>query len=153
MNIKNIIDDKNKVRSNSIKRGEFYLIKEYEYIDGKKGTYTDISAPIIFVLYSSIPKDIVHAVKISESNIRDIKKFFSKIFDTENEKIQIRGSSKKMYESVLQKMPKITNDSYRTYKLSGLGKIYKVNIDEEKLITKAKISEVKGKQRNEKNKK
>jgi hypothetical protein len=44
------IDDKNVVMPNQMVRAKFYIIKEYEYVDGKKGRYTEATAPIIFTL-------------------------------------------------------------------------------------------------------
>ena len=44
------IDGKNKITANQMVRSKFYLIKEYEYVDGTKGKYSESTAPIIFTL-------------------------------------------------------------------------------------------------------
>ena len=69
------IDDKNIVMPNQMVRAKFYLIKEYEYVDGTKGKYTEATAPIIFTLFVSRAKNIVHAVKVTDIRPDLIKKF------------------------------------------------------------------------------
>ena len=54
------IDEKNSVKPNQMVRAKFYQIKQYEYVDGTKGRYSDANAPIIFTLFVSKVKDIVH---------------------------------------------------------------------------------------------
>ena len=72
------IDDANKITPNQMVRGNFYIIKEYQYIDGHRGSYSASSAPIIYTLFVSKSKDIVHAIKVSNVNPQLIKKFFGK---------------------------------------------------------------------------
>ena len=64
-------------------RAKFYLIKEYEYVDGTKGRYTEATAPIIFTLFVSRAKNIVHAVKVTDIRPDLIKKFFGKFVNEE----------------------------------------------------------------------
>lgn len=127
------IDDKQKISSQKMVRAKFYLIKQYEYIDGTKGKYTETTAPIIYTLFVSKSKDIVHAVKVSNVNPELIKKFFGKFVNEDEEKLEMKGGAKKFYSSVVAKIPIITNDSYRTYKLSGLDDIIELNMDVNKL--------------------
>ena len=75
------IDDKNRVAPGQMSRAKFYLIKEYEYVDGTKGRYTETTAPIIYTLFVSKGKDIVHAVKVSNVNPELIKRFFGKFLN------------------------------------------------------------------------
>jgi hypothetical protein len=110
-------------------RAKFYLIKQYEYVDGTKGNYTETTAPIIYTLFVSKTKDVVHAVKVSNVNPELIKRFFGKFVNEETEKLQMKGGAKAFYEKVVMKVPIITNDAYRTYKLSGLGKIIELDMD------------------------
>ena len=42
----------------------------------------------------------------------------------------------KFYESVVSKVPVVSNDSYRTYKLSGLTKIIELTMDVNELKPK-----------------
>ena len=130
------IDDKNIVAPNKMTRGRFYLIKEYDYVDGTTGRFTETTAPIIYTLFVSQGKDIVHCVKVSNVNPNLIKKFFGKFVNEETEKLQMRGGAKKFYETVVAKVPIITNDAYRTYKLSGLQKVVELTMDVNEITPK-----------------
>ena len=123
------VDGKNQINPNQMVRAKFYLIKQYEYVDGTKGSFTETTAPIIYTLFVSKAKDIVHCVKVSNVNPELIKRFFGKFINEETEKLQMKGGAKAFYEKVVMKVPIITNDAYRTYKLSGLGKIIELDMD------------------------
>ena len=47
------IDDKNVVTGTKMTRGNFYLIKEYTYVDGTKGKFTETNGPIIYTLFQA----------------------------------------------------------------------------------------------------
>ena len=130
------IDDKNIVAPNKMTRGRFYPIKEYDYVDGTTGRFTETTAPIIYTLFVSQGKDIVHCVKVSNVNPNLIKKFFGKFVNEETEKLQMRGGAKKFYETVVAKVPIITNDAYRTYKISGLQKVVELTMDVNEITPK-----------------
>ena len=130
------IDDRNVVAPNKMTRGRFYLIKEYIYVDGVKGRFTETTAPIIYTLFVSQSKDILHCVKVSNVNPNLIKKFFGKFVNEETERLQMRGGAKKFYENVVAKVPIITNDAYRTYKLSGLQKVVELTMDVNEITPK-----------------
>ena len=132
------IDDANKITPNQMVRGNFYIIKEYQYIDGHRGSYSASNAPIIYTLFVSKSKDIVHAIKVSNVNPQLIKKFFGK-FVNEDVELNIKGGAKNFYEKIVSSIPIISNNSYRTYKLSGLGKITHINMDNTQLIPKNKL--------------
>ncbi len=132
------IDGKNKITPNQMVRSKFYLIKEYEYVDGTKGKYSESNAPIIFTLFVSKPKDVVHCVKVSNVKPELIRKFFGKFVNEETEQLQMKGGSKSFYEKVVSKVPVVTNESYRTYKLSGLGNIIELDMDVNELTPKTK---------------
>jgi hypothetical protein len=137
------IDSKNKTTPGQMARGKFYLIKEYEYVDGHKGKYSESNAPIIYTLFVSKNKNIVHAIKVSNVRPELIKKFFAKFTNDDHDELKIKGGSKKFYEKIVSSVPIISNDSYRTYKLSGLGSIISLDMDVEKLTppkTKARTS-------------
>jgi hypothetical protein len=130
------IDDKKYISSTKMVRAKFYLIKEYEYVDGTKGRFTETTAPIIYTLFVSKAKDIVHAVKVSNINPNLIKRFFGKFVNEDEEKLQMKGGAKKFYSSVVSKVPIITNEAYRTYKISGFGKVIELNMDVNELTPK-----------------
>ena len=127
------IDDKNTIASTQMVRAKFYLIKGYEYVDGTKGRYSETTAPIIYTLFVSKSKDIVHCIKVSNIRPDLIKRFFGKFVNEENESLEMKGGAKSFYQKVVSKVPIITNDAYRTYKLSGLSKIVELNMDVDKL--------------------
>ena len=136
---KEFINDKNAIKPEQMAKGKFYLIKQYEYIDGDKKNFSDTTSPIIFVLYVSKPKDIVHAVKVSNINPNVVKKLFGKLIDEKTEKIKLKGGPSQVYEKVVGKMPSISNDSYRTYKLSGIKKVVLLEMDVAGLVPKNKL--------------
>jgi hypothetical protein len=135
---RNFIDERNLVTPNRMTRGKFYLIKEYEYVDGVKGKFTETNAPIIYTLFVSVAKDIIHCVKVSNVNPNIIKKFFDKFINEETEKLQMKGGAKNIYANIVSKVPVITSDAYRTYKISGLTKVIELNMDINQLTPKNK---------------
>jgi hypothetical protein len=132
------IDDRNQITPNQMVRASFYLIKEYEYVDGTKGRFSETTAPIIYTLFVSKAKDIVHCVKVSNIRPELIKRFFGKFVNEETEQLQMKGGSKAFYQKVVSKVPIVTSEAYRTYKLSGLGKIIELNMDVDKLTPSTK---------------
>ena len=62
-----------------------------------------------------------------------IKRFFGKFINESTHLIEMRGGSKKFYESVVSKVPIVSNEAYRTYKLSGFSKVYELDMDVDKL--------------------
>ncbi|CAB4143320.1 hypothetical protein UFOVP449_158 [uncultured Caudovirales phage] len=134
---KKYIDDKNIIKPEKMLRGKFYLIKEYITVDGIKKKYTETTAPIIFVLFVSLAKNIVHAVKISNINPNVVRKFFGKFVNEETETIQMRGSSKQIYEKIISKQPTVTGEAYRTYNISGITKVIELTMDVNELTPKA----------------
>jgi hypothetical protein len=119
-------------------RGKFYLIKEYEYVDGVKGKFTETNAPIIYTLFVSVAKNIIHCVKVSNVNPNIIKKFFDKFINEETEKLQMKGGAKNIYANIVSKVPVITSEAYRTYKISGLTKVIELNMDINQITPKNK---------------
>lgn len=139
---KKYISDKNPSTAKNVIRGKFYLIKEYHRADGVKKKYSEANAPIIYVLYTSQSKDIIHAVKISNINPNIVKKFFGKFVNEETEKLEMRGNAKQIYSKIIGKIPAVTSEAYRTYNISGLRKIVELTMDVNELTPKS--VEVKG---------
>lgn len=121
-------------------RANFYQIKQYEYVDGTKGSYSDARAPIIYTLFVSKSKDIVHAIKVSNVNPLLIKKFFGKFVNEDTHEIEMKGGAKKYYKLAVSKVPFIKDGAYRTYKLSGFGRILKLDMDVDKLTPANKLA-------------
>ena len=130
------IDDKNVIMPHQMTRANFYLIKDYEYVDGTKGKYTLSTAPIIFTLFVSKSKDIVHAVKVSDIRPDLIRRFFGRFVNEETEKLEFEGSAKRLYQSIIKKVPIVRDDAYRTYKMSGFGRVLELNMDVNELTPK-----------------
>lgn len=122
----------------NIVRAKFYRLRRYKDVDGIEHTYSDIMAPIIFTLFVSRRQDIVHAVKISEIRPELIKRFFSKFVNVEDELIEIKGDSRAIYDKKIATSPMITNNGYRTYKLSGIKQAFELDMDETELTPKSK---------------
>jgi hypothetical protein len=132
------VDEKKVILGNKMTRGRFYLIKEYHYADGTKGRFTETTGGIIFTLYVSQAKDIVHCVKVSNVNPNTAKRFFGKLINEDTEQLQMRGSAKNIYNQILSKLPIITNAAYRTYKMSGLVKVLELTMDVNEITPKSK---------------
>ena len=132
------VDEKKAIAGNKMTRGRFYLIKEYKYVDGSKGSFTETNGPIIYTLYVSQAKDIIHCVKVSNVNPNLIKKFFGKFINEKTEKLQMRGNAKDIYSKIVSKVPVITNDAYRTYNISGLKKVLELTMDVNEITPKSK---------------
>ena len=66
-------------------------------------------------------------------------KIVTKFINEKTERLQFRGNAQDIYSKVVSKVPIITNDAYRTYKISGIKKVMKIDIDEEKIIPKATV--------------
>ncbi len=132
------IDDRNSITPNKMTRGNFYLIKEYTYADGTKEKYTETTAPIIFTLFVSASKDIIHCVKVSNVNPATIKRFFGKFINEKTERLQMKGASKDIYSKIVSKIPIITEDAYRTYNMTGINKVIKLTMDVNELTPKNK---------------
>jgi hypothetical protein len=119
--------------STNMVRAKFYRIRKYQDVDGTEHTYSDILAPIIFTLYVSKKKDIVHAVKVSEIKPEMIKKFFSKFVNSKTDLIEVKGDSRTVYSKKVVHTPVIMKNGYRTYKLSGIKQIFELDMDETQL--------------------
>jgi hypothetical protein len=132
------IDDKNIITPNKMTRGNFYIIKEYTYADGTKEKYTETTAPIIFTLFVSVAKDIIHCVKVSNVNPNAIKRFFGKFINEETEKLQMKGGAKNIYSNIVSKVPIVTEEAYRTYNITGIKKVVKLKMDVNELTPKNK---------------
>lgn len=132
------IDDRNQIAPGQMVRAKFYLIKQYDYVDGTKGRFSETTAPIVYTLFVSKAKDIVHCVKVSNVRPELIKRFFGKFVNEEKEALEMKGGAKAFYQKVVSKVPIVTNEAYRTYKLSGLSKIIELDMDVDKLTPSTK---------------
>jgi hypothetical protein len=132
------IDEKNIVQPNQMVRAKFYLIKQYEYVDGHKGKYNETTAPIIFTLYVSRALDVVHAIKVTNIRPDLIKKFFGEMVNKDTELLEIKGPSSLLYKKIVKQSKIIKDDAYRTYKLSGFERILELDMEINKLTPRSK---------------
>ena len=135
---KKYIDNRTKIAASSMKSGTFYIVKEYTYVDGHSKTYSAGETPSIYTLYVSKSKDVVHAVKVTTVNPQIIKRFFSKMVNEDTELIQMKGKSSTFFDKYVKKIPVVSRDSYRTYKLSGLDTVFELNMDVNEMTPKSK---------------
>jgi hypothetical protein len=132
---KKYIDSKQKISPAKMVAGTFYIVKEYTYVDGNSISYKASDTPIIFTLFVSKSKDIVHAVKVSTINPKLVKKFFDKMVDKDSE---MKGGAKGYFDKYVKKVPIVSRDSYRTYKLSGLDAVFELSVDVNEMTSKNK---------------
>jgi hypothetical protein len=135
---KKMIEDQSNINKYDMVRGKFYLIKEYKYVDGTIEKYTPNNAPIIFTLFCSKPKDIIHAVKVSDVRPEIIKKFFGKFVNEDTHKIEMKGGAKQIYSKIVGRIPVITDDAYRTYIWQNIKKVALLDMEVKKLTPKEK---------------
>lgn len=124
--------------STNMVRAKFYRLRKYQDVDGIEKTYSDTMAPIIFTLYVSKKKDVVHAVKISEIRPEQVKKFFSKFVNPKNDLIEVKGDSRTIYSKKVVHSKMVMDGAYRTYKLSGIKQAFELDMDESKLTLAVK---------------
>ena len=101
------VDGKNQINPNQMVRAKFYLIKQYEYVDGTKGSFTETTAPIIYTLFVSKAKDIVHCVKVSNVNPELIKRFFGKMVNEDTELLEMSGPASRIYENIVNQKSRL----------------------------------------------
>lgn len=120
---KKLIREETHIPYSKLTRSQFYRVREYIDAEGKQKKYSETNMPIIFTLYVSKTKDIVHAVKLSVIKPNLVKTFFGKFVNEDVETLEIKGTSKTIYKSIISKMPFVSKDAYRVYKLSGLKRV------------------------------
>ena len=128
MYIKHILDEQ-RVPPNSMVKSKFYSIQGYTDVEGIKHLDGKREAPVVFTLFVSKSKDIVHCIKISEINPSILKRFFKRLTNFDTREIELAGTAKKTYQSVVTKFPGLNEGAYRTYKLSGINKVIEINMD------------------------
>ena len=128
MYIKHILDEQ-RIPPNSMVKSKFYSIQGYTDVEGIKHVDGKREAPVVFTLFVSKSKDIVHCIKISEINPSILKRFFKRLTNFDTREIELSGTAKKTYQSVVSKFPGIQEGAYRTYKLSGINKVVEIDMD------------------------
>jgi hypothetical protein len=128
MYVKHILGEK-RVPAVSMVKSKFYSIQAYTDVGGNKNTDSKRDSALIFSLFVSKTKDVVHCIKISEVNPTILKRFFKRLTNLDTREIELSGTAKKTYQSVVSKFPGIQEGAYRTYKISGINKVVEVDMD------------------------
>jgi hypothetical protein len=128
MYVKHILGEQ-KVPAASMVKSKFYSIQSYVSVDDEKQVAGKRDAPVVFTLFVSKSKDIVHCIKITEVNPTILKRFFKRLTNLDTREIELSGTAKKTYQSVVSKFPGIQEGAYRTYKLSGIKKVVEIDMD------------------------
>ncbi len=128
MYVKHILGEK-RVPAVSMVKSKFYSIQAYTDVSGNKNTDSKRDSALIFSLFVSKTKDVVHCIKISEVNPSILKRFFKRLTNLDTREIELAGTAKKTYQSVVSKFPGIQEGAYRTYKMSGINKVVEVDMD------------------------
>jgi hypothetical protein len=134
-----LINQRKYISPMQMEKNKFYLLKEYVYSDGEQKKYNDLVAPILYTLWVSKPKDIVHCVKVTDVRPMLVQKFFGKLFNSETQELELKKRPNIIYETVVKKVPIVLNKGYRTYKLSGINRVMYLDMDIEPLVPKNKL--------------
>jgi hypothetical protein len=134
MYLKEVLNS-NRVPAATMVKGKFYSLLHYVTVKGEKRTTTKADSSLIFALFVSKPKDIVHCIKITNVSPALIKRFFSRLVNTDTREIEL-GPARRTYQSVVSKFPGIQDGAYRTYKLSGIKNVHELNMSLEAVTFK-----------------
>ena len=117
------ITDSKGIPANTMVKSKFYQITQYLTVDGVMESFGHASAPILFTLFVSKAKDIVHCIKLGEISPSTLKRLMSKLNNEKTGLIELKGAAKKTYTEKISSFHGIKDHAYRTYKLSGLKKV------------------------------
>jgi hypothetical protein len=134
MYLKEVLEDQ-RIPATTMVKGKFYSLLHYVTVNGEKRTATKVNSSLIFALFVSKSKDIVHCIKISNVSPALIKRFFSRLVNIDTREIEL-GPARRTYQSVVSKFPGIQDGAYRTYKLSGIKNVHELNMNLEAVTFK-----------------
>jgi len=122
-----------------VKRGAFYQIVEYKYVEDSDDskTWSSTNAPIVYTLYASKKDDLLHCVKLSYINPQTVKQLFSKLVDEKESELDPGRNARSFYNNNLSEIKYFTTNFYRTYKISGIVRAIEIEMDITKLISKS----------------
>jgi hypothetical protein len=128
MYVKHILGEQ-RVPPLSMVKSKFYSIQGYTDVEGVKYNSSKTDSAVIFTLFVSKSKDMVHCIKITQVNPSILKRFFKRLTNLDTREIELAGTARKTYQSVVTKFPGINEGAYRTYKLSGISKVVEIDMD------------------------
>lgn len=122
------IKDNTNIPANRMVKSTFYQVKQYLTVDGEMESFSSATAPIIFTIFVSKSKDIVHCIKLGEINPSILKRLLAKLSNEKSGLIELKGGAKKTYNEKISPFSGIKENAYRTYKLTGLKKVSELNM-------------------------
>lgn len=127
--------------ANVAKRGAFYQIVEYKYVEDSDDskTWSAATAPIIYVLYASKRDDLLHCIKLSYINPLRVKTLFKKLIDEKDNELDPGRNARSFYNNNLTEMKYFSTNFYRTYKLSGIVRAIEIDMDITQLVPKSYV--------------
>jgi hypothetical protein len=132
---KKLIEESKMITKTQMERGKFYAIKEYTDVDGINHKYSPNDMPIVFTLFVSRPKDIVHCVKVTDMDIKFTKKLLGKLTNKKTETLDLKKENPRvLYKTKVKKIGMVRNNTYRTYKLSGIDKVMLLDMELTELV-------------------
>jgi len=131
---KKLIEESKVITSTQMQKMRYYAIKEYVDVDGIEHIYKPNDMPIVFVLWVSRPKDVIHCFKVTEIHPRFTQRFMGRLVNKKTEELPIKENPRVLYKNKVKKMGIIKNEAYRTYKLSGIKRVMLLDMDLEELV-------------------
>ena len=121
--------EEKRVPATTMVKGKFYSLLHYVTVNGEKKTTAKRDSSIIFTLFVSKSKDMVHCIKITNVSPSILKRFFGKLVNLDTREIELSGTARRTYQTVVSKFPGIQDGAYRTYKLSGIKNVHEMGMD------------------------
>lgn len=128
MYLNEVLEDK-RVPATTMVKGKFYSLLHYVTVNGEKKVAAKRDSSIIFTLFVSKSKDMVHCIKISNVSPSLIKRFFGRLVNLDTREIELSGTARRTYQTVVSKFPGIQDGAYRTYKLSGIKNVHEMEMN------------------------
>ena len=117
-----------RVPSATMVKGKFYSLLHYVTVKGEKHVTSKRDSSLIFTLFVSKSKDIVHCIKVSNVSPSILKRFFKRLTNLDTREIELSGTARRTYQTVVSKFPGIQDGAYRTYKLTGIKNVQEMNM-------------------------
>jgi hypothetical protein len=130
-----VLSDKRVPATNMVK-GKFYSLLNYVTVKGEKQVTAKRDSAIIFTLFVSKSKDIVHCIKVSNVSPSLIKRFFKRLVNLDTREIELSGTARRTYQTVVSKFPGIQDGAYRTYKLTGIKNVHEMEMNVQFITSK-----------------
>ena len=125
----NEVLDSHRVPAATMVKGKFYALLHYVSVGGDKAVTSKSDSPLIFTLFVSKSKDMVHCIKVSNVSPSIIKRFFKRLVNLDTREIELSGTARRTYQTVVSKFPGIQDGAYRTYKLSGIKNVQELTMN------------------------